>query len=186
MRNVGSDRRQRKATEIARFKVGPAIALSTRVSFSPLPLTFACIAMLGACSPYRAGSFHGGGISFPEDRTTLGCVDFAMRAALDPLADGPVINLHLGNRCSEGVWVDVTSIHMTAYMHEGPELSVDFYDPRDELKRVVLGGKETTVERIELVAPIETQRVCAELDGFAPVKNQGPPKVVCTSVEGGA
>jgi hypothetical protein len=108
----------------------------------------------------------------------------ALSAATDPQAEGPVLDLYLGNRCTESVWVDIPALQMTAYLDDGQEMPVRFYDPRDELKSAVLGGKELAMERLELDAPIETQRICAQIDGLARSSQLGPPQVLCMEVEG--
>jgi hypothetical protein len=141
---------------------------------------------LCACSGYRAGSFRTAVAEFPSERATQGCVDLALRAAIDPLADGPVVDLYLGNRCKDSVWVDIPKLAMSAYLEDGKEMPVTFYDPRDELRAAVLGGKEQTMVRLELVAPLESLRVCARLDQLARARDVGPPKQLCTPVEGGA
>lgn len=103
---------------------------------------------------------------------------------MDPQADGPVLDLYVGNRCVESVWIDIPKLAMTAYLADGQEMPVDFYDPRDELKPALLGGKQLAMERIELSAPMETVRLCAQLDGIASSSQTGPPQILCTEVEG--
>lgn len=154
------------------------------MSYLPASLALCSLATLSACSPYRAGSFRSPGADFPSERTTQGCVDVAIRASLDPQADGPVVDLYLGNRCSDSVWVDIPALAMTVSQADGELLPVTIYDPRDELKSTLLGGKEQTMVRLELVAPETSLRVCAQLDKFARARTPGPPKVLCTPVEG--
>lgn len=155
----------------------------TRVSPSLPRFALFGLATLAACSPYRAGSFQGPVASFPSERATRGCVDVALSASIDPVADGPVLDLYLGNRCRDAVWVDVPSMAMSVYVDEGAELPVAFYDPNDELKPSLLGGKEQVHVRLELEAPAESLRVCAQLDALASTKEPGPPQVLCTPVE---
>jgi hypothetical protein len=123
-------------------------------------------------------------VSFPAERATQGCLDVAVEAAVDPVAEGPVLDLYLGNRCTESVWVDIPSLQMTVYVDDGDPMPVAFYDPRDELKASLLGGKEQTMVRLELQAPIESLRVCAQLDKLASTKDPGPPQILCTKVQG--
>lgn len=75
---------------------------------------------------------------------------------------------------------------MTVYLDDGQELPVAIFDPKEELKSSLLGGKEQTMVRLELVAPEESLRVCVALDKFASERTPGPPKVLCTPVEAGA
>jgi hypothetical protein len=103
---------------------------------------------------------------------------------VDPVAEGPVLDLYLGNRCTESVWIDVPSVEMTAYVGEGEARRVDFFDPGDELKPGLLGGKEQIMVRLELQAPIDSVRVCAQLDRLASSRESGPPQILCTPVEG--
>lgn len=162
---------------------GPAFAPLTGV-FPPLPC-FALfgLATLAACSPYRAGSFQGPTSAFPSERATRGCVDVAVSATLDPVAEGPVLDLYLGNRCRDAVWVDIPRLAMSVYIDEGEELPVAIYDPGEELRPSLLGGKEQVHVRLELEAPAESLRVCAQLDGLASTREPGPPQVLCTPVE---
>ena len=74
---------------------------------------------------------------------------------------------------------------MTVSLEDGELLPVMIYDPREELKSSLLGGKEQTMVRLELIAPETSLRVCAQLDKFASTLSPGPPMVLCTSVEVG-
>ena len=109
-----------------------------------------------------------------------------MRAGLDPAADGPVVELLLGNRCNEAVWIDVPAVDVTAYGDHGAGKRVPMFDPRHELKVALLGGREVVSERIELVAPLETVRICALLDGLTRPTKPGPPQLLCAPVEDNA
>ena len=148
--------------------------------------TVLALTLVASCTPYTAGSFQSRGQPFPSARTTRGCVDIALQAALDLEAEGPVFDVYLGNRCSQGVWVDLSALDVTAQFDGGESLRVGLYDPKRELKPVVLGGREVVVERIEIETSIEARRVCATLDLMTRASTVGPPQVLCTSVLGGA
>lgn len=167
-------------------RCGPRLALE-RCVYALAPLAIVALSTLStACAPYRAGSFHTGVERFPSARSTRGCVDIAIRAALDPHAEGPVLDLYLGNRCDEGVWVDIPAVEVTAHLANGEDMAVGLYDPRNELKPAVLGGRELVMERIETEAPVDTLSVCANLEQLTSAATAGPPQVLCTTVLGGA
>jgi hypothetical protein len=140
--------------------------------------------LLLGCTPYRAGSFQSGVQEFPGERTTRGCLDLGFAATSEPEAEGPVIDLFVGNRCKESVWIDIPALEMTAYLEDGQAIPAGFYDPRDELRPALLGGKQLATERLELLAPIETLRVCAKLETLARWARSGPPQILCTEVQG--
>jgi len=142
------------------------------------------LSSLGACARYKAGSFETQpGHAFPEAKTSYGCLDIGMRAGVDSHAEGPVLDIYLGNRCPESVWVDMPALEATAYLEDGQSFPCGLYDPRSELKVALLGGKELAFERIELEAPEESIRICVDLSHLTQGASEGPANELCMQVE---
>lgn len=139
---------------------------------------------LAACAPYRAGSFQTGLTRFPEQRTSRGCLDIGLAAAYDSEAEGPVLDVYLGNRCDESVWVDLSALQVNAQLSTGERIFVGLYDPRAELQPALLGGRESVMERIELEAPTDSVVLCAYLDALSAAASAGPEQVLCAEVAG--
>ena len=139
---------------------------------------------MAACTSYSPGSFKTAAAIFPPERTTRGCLDIAIQAVHDAAAEGPVLDVYLGNRCNDAVWVDLAALEVSARLPDGQSIFVGLYDPRDELRAAVLGGRESVTERIEVQAPLESLSLCARLDRVAAAAQAGPPQVLCTEVQG--
>lgn len=148
-------------------------------------LTFTSLTLFSAgCARYSANSFRTASSDFPSQRTTRGCLDIAISAAHDSHADGPVLDIYLGNRCDDAVWVDLTGLGIYAQLADGQRLPVRLYDPLGELRAAVLGGREQVMERIEVEAPYESVALCANLEEFSFSISGGPPQILCTDVVG--
>lgn len=82
-------------------------------------------------------------------------------------ASWPVVDIELGNRCRDAVYVDLRHVRVIAHWEDRPPERLRAFDPRLELEAAVLDGKSHAREVIAYVAP---QTI------------EAPPRMVCVDV----
>lgn len=142
----------------------------------PMLAVAAALICATGCVRHQPGSFQ----SLPGRQATAGCLDVALAARYDSYANGPVLELSLGNRCKESVWVDVSGLELTIHGPRGVQ-QVFIRDPRSELKPALLGGHEQISEDLELVYTDEATTICVNLSTLVRLQ-AGPPQTLCTTV----
>ncbi|MBV8763166.1 MAG: hypothetical protein JO257_38135 [Deltaproteobacteria bacterium] len=106
------------------------------------------LAMLAACiSPYNASTL-------PPSGVRLSCVDAWVEATTRPEAEGPVVVVHVGNRCDHSARVDLGSLKVVGLDEQGATWPLSPYDPRHEIEPRRMDALAWGEEWIEFHAPV--------------------------------
>jgi hypothetical protein len=135
------------------------------VEVSRLAIVTSVIA--GACS-YQPGSFRDRRGEFRGPRAVVGCLDVAIDAVEDGAAVGQPVELAFGNHCDVAVDVDFAALRPVGRDAHGQEVALVAFDPRHELHRWRIDGRQVGREVIEL-----------QVEG-----SSEPPSLVCLDVGG--
>lgn len=119
---------------------------------------------LAGCS--YSGTFEmTGGVTFPAQRTTLGCVDLGVGPHRTSRRSAPVVDLMVGNRCDHRVPLDLTTLRVHGRTLGGDVVVLAPLEPR-RLADVELAGRWMAREVIELdVGPDEVRvhEICVDV-----------------------
>ena len=114
------------------------------------------LALSGCLQSYEADSLLTDAAGLPDVHARrLDCLD--VRVALRD--DGavppswPVVDIELGNRCRDAVYVDLRHVRVIARWDDAPSKRLLAFDPRRELDAAVLDGEAHASEVIAYVAP---------------------------------
>lgn len=131
--------------------------------------------LLGACA-YQPGSFHDARGYFVGTRITVDCVDLAVARQPD-LRDGcKVIGFAFANRCDRPATIDLASMRVVGRTRRG-DVDLVAYDPKRELRPLLLDGGAAGREAIAFEGGREVDRVCIDAGSLA--RTTGP-RWVCT------
>ena len=78
----------------------------------------ACVVLVGCARPYSTSALPPAGIRFA-------CVDVWVEATTRHEAEGPVVVVHLGNRCDHSTRVDLGSLHVVGLDDSGATWPLD-------------------------------------------------------------
>ncbi len=104
------------------------------------------IVLAGCAEAYRPGSLVG-------ENHTYGCVDLAVRSAWPSEAEGPVIELELGNRCSHSTPIDLRQLRVVGIDRFGERVALIPYDPNHEIAAVRIYANTQGWEHLEYHLP---------------------------------
>jgi hypothetical protein len=85
------------------------------------------VAVAGCTVPYRGETIY------PELQR-FDCLDVWLQAGQRAEAEGPVVVVHLGNRCDHSVPVDLGSIRVVGLDEAGSKWTLAAYDPDHEIE----------------------------------------------------
>lgn len=153
----------------------------------PLHLLLSCTALTGCA--YRAGSYENGSGVFPGTRTTAGCLDLAVAVVPHAPKPGPVLQFNFGNRCTRPVPLDFTALRVIARDDTGFERPLVPFDPRGELRPLMLEAALSAREMIEFRDPYgvyfsnATSTICVDLGGITPDTSSVAPVCMAAVAE---
>jgi hypothetical protein len=137
------------------------------------------VATLAGCA-YHPGSFNrpGSPAPFPGKQATIGCVDLAVD--LRPDYDGAtVIEYSFGNRCNQPATIDLAAVAVWGTTESGEQRLYPF-DPRQEIRPLLIEGRLYGHEVIAYPMPQPASRICIDV---ASVVNAEPAQWKCFSVK---
>jgi hypothetical protein len=103
---------------------------------------------------------------------TVGCLDVATEIVRDPDVpeSSPIVDVTFGNRCTHGVHVDLSRLHVLARYADGVRLQLAAYDPRHEIEPRLLAPAGVGRELIEFdphwAKPAAPTRLCIGVQGL--------------------
>lgn len=143
------------------------------------------VAMFLAGCGYHAGSFSHDRVVFAGERATTGCIDVSVAPHEDIDTDGPTLVYALGNRCDAAVRVN---LDLPARI-VSPDYSASVwpYDPRREIRSLLLDGRNTAQEFIEYTCPATTRaqrtELCVDVSKIDADGGSSDPVIVCVPAE---
>jgi hypothetical protein len=134
------------------------------------------VLLLAACvTPYRAGTF-------PLDAQHLGCLDVWLQAGQRYEAEGPVVVIHLGNKCDHSAPVDLGTVRVVGGDDEGMHVQMAPYDPEHEIGPRRIDAFTDGEEWIEY-HPVGLRRTLAWVDvDVGSIEAPGPERWVRLAV----
>jgi hypothetical protein len=119
------------------------------------------IVLLGACA-YQPGSFHDAQGHFAGTRITVDCLDLAIERRPD-LRDGcKVVSYAFANRCDQPATVDLAAVRVVGRARDGADIALVPYDPKRELRPLVLDGRAAGREAIAYGGGTDVASVCID------------------------
>ncbi len=105
--------------------------------------------LAGCAEPYHPGSLVG-------ENHTYGCIDLSVRSAWPTEAEGPVIEIDLGNRCDHSVLIDLRQLRVAGIDRFGERVALIPYDPDHEIVAARIYANGRGWEHIEYHVPETT------------------------------
>lgn len=121
--------------------------------------------------------------AFPGTRFTQGCLDIALRAQ-ESLEGDPTLDVSLGNRCVEARRIHLQRLQVHGYYDGKAPRRLGLFDPRNEIRSALLGGRAAAYERFEVVGAQGAFQLCVSLDEVQDGIS-GPPTETCVPMEPG-
>ncbi len=116
----------------------------------------------------------------------LGCLDLAFEFGGDRRIpdDALLLDVHLRNRCTHPVALDLTALVIVGRDAEGPGGRMTFYDPRHEIQPIAVDAPKEAKERIRLDGtwtdcPGEIVTLCFDVSRVAPDTPAASPTPLC-------
>lgn len=110
---------------------------------------------------YEPGSFSYPPQKFTGQRATVGCLDLSVERRAD-LAIGPVLAYQFANRCDHPTLVDLGAASVVGRNAQGIDVSLRPYDPRGELHRAALDGRNVGAEALAYPSDRSMPQVCVD------------------------
>ena len=136
------------------------------------------------CQSYQPGSFSHAADPDTTPRATVGCLDVAVDPHHDAAAVGPIARIAIANRCDRAVEVDLGAIRATVRAPGGGRVAHVIYDPRGEIRPVLLDGRSVGVEILEFRPRdgglIETAGLCLDVSAINR-RGVSRPAVLCVA-----
>lgn len=145
-------------------------------------LAIALVASAACGGGYKADSYSTnwlhGDLQFPGTRITHGCLDIALRAQYGIEVD-PILDISFGNRCVQPMRVDLRQLEVRGVFANSERRTLQILDPRDEMRRGLLGGNAAGEERLELIGGAGALQVCVSVADIITSPSDGPPQETC-------
>ena len=139
-------------------------------------------ALMACGGGYKADSYSTswfyGDLQFPGTRLTNGCLDIALRAQYG-IQEDPILDISFGNRCVQPMRVDLRQLEIRGVFANSERRKLQILDPRDEMRRGLLGGNAAGMERLELVGGAGALQVCVSIANISAPPSEGPPQETC-------